>query len=280
MSVKHEVAGTSSLREHVQRITAGVHIVVGTVTRIQFFLERQILKWNNVKSLVIYGAHEFMDRGDNDAIFEILRTKNHMVQGIVYTETILEPLELIRKVTISPIKIAMVPSRECICISKNFYICSDNNMMRNEIFMDLCESIQNRKIIIYCNSNNEVEELKLQCNHLQNMIVVICVTDSEISNAVNTLTSCEGSCILITTDIFHNSFYYEYMWRWRIQIFINFSLPSNFDDYVYRVGQVCRFSRRMICINLVLPTEMETMQRLGSYHQTEFTECPNLEDFF
>jgi superfamily II DNA/RNA helicase len=61
---------------------------------------------------------------------------------------------------------------------------------------------------------------------------------------------------------------------------INFDLPKSKETYIHRIGRSGRYGRKGVSINLVTDRDMQYMNEIEEYYDTNIKEMPqNLEDY-
>ena len=72
MKVKvHACVGGTNVREDLQILRDGVHVVVGTPGRVYDMIQRSALRLNKLKLFVLDEADQMLDRGFKEQIYEI-----------------------------------------------------------------------------------------------------------------------------------------------------------------------------------------------------------------
>merc|ERR1712173_99030 len=77
----HACIGGTSVREDMNKLNSGVHIVVGTPGRVFDMISRRVLRVNDIKMFVLDEADEMLSRGFKDQIYDVFRNLNQVHEG-------------------------------------------------------------------------------------------------------------------------------------------------------------------------------------------------------
>lgn len=102
----HCCIGGRNVNEDVQKLEHGVHIVSGTPGRVFDMIQRNTLKTQSIKMLVLDEADEMLNQGFKDQVYDIYRYLPPGIQCLVVSATLPnEILEMTNKFMDDPLKI-------------------------------------------------------------------------------------------------------------------------------------------------------------------------------
>jgi superfamily II DNA/RNA helicase len=101
MKVKvHACVGGTAVREDLQILKEGVHVVVGTPGRVYDMIQRGALRLHKLKQFVLDEADQMLDRGFKDQIYDIYRYLPPGTQVVLVSATL--PGEVLEMTAFSP----------------------------------------------------------------------------------------------------------------------------------------------------------------------------------
>ena len=77
-------------------------------------------------------------------------------------------------------------------------------------------------------------------------------------------------CVLITSDLLAVN---DGLWQ-HASVVINYDLPSNRENYLYRVGRSDSGSRKGVAINFLTNRDVRYLRDIEKYYDTQVNELP------
>ncbi len=104
--------GGTSIREDVEKLENGQHVVSGTHGRILDLIKRRQRKWQtqNIKLLILDEADNLLDEGNKDTIAEIYQHLPLTTQVVLLSATIADEVLEMTKALTDPLSILVKPS--------------------------------------------------------------------------------------------------------------------------------------------------------------------------
>jgi len=268
--------GGNSVREDMQILQNGVHIVVGTPGRVLDLLQRQSLDAKGVKIFILDEADEMLSRGFKDQIYDVFQNLPSDVQVGLFSATMpTEALELTEKFMNNPLRILVKQEELTLEGIRQFYINCDREQWKFDVLCDLYDTLNIAQAVIFCNTRKKVEWLSDQLRQ-KDFIVSSIHGDLEQEKRALILTEFRtgSSRILISTDLLARGIDVH-----GVSLVINYDLPRNFEKYLHRIGRSGRFGRKGVAINLTSADDMQAKTQLESYYNTVIEQMPqNIAD--
>ena len=264
--------GGTNIRHCIQSLKKGKQIVVGTPGRIYDMIDRGVLKFDTLKTIVIDEADDMLNRGFLDQIKALFRYVEPSVQVCLFSATLpSDILETTKKFMNDPLHILVKQEELTLEGIKQYYVPLQLERYKYDVLCDLYESLSINQAIIYCNTRQKVEWLS---NCLKNQDHgVSCIHGDMLfqeRKAIMQEFVSGQTRLLISTDLLARGIDIQ-----QISLVINYELPTNRENYIHRIGRSGRFGRKGVAINFILPQEIEKARHLESFYQTEMQELPN-----
>lgn len=273
MKIKvHACVGGTNVREDVQILKDGVHMVVGTPGRVYDMLSRRALNVTHVTRLVLDEADQMLDRGFKEQIYEIFRTGfNPALRVAVFSATLPdEALELVDKFMQNPVQILVKKEELTLDGIRQFVVELEHDNQKIEALADIYSSMSITQSIMYCNSRRRVDEL---ARALEERSFTVSVSHGEMGQHERELVMKDFRAgitrILITTDLLARGIDIQ-----QVSLVINFDLPNNRESYIHRIGRSGRFGRKGVAINLVSPRDKPVMKEIEEFYKTVVAPLP------
>lgn len=264
--------GGTNIRHCIQSLKKGKQIVVGTPGRIYDMIDRGVLTFDTLKTIVIDEADDMLNRGFLDQIKALFRYVEPSVQVCLFSATLpSDILETTKKFMNDPLHILVKQEELTLEGIKQYYVPLQLERYKYDVLCDLYESLSINQAIIYCNTRQKVEWLS---NCLKNQDHgVSCIHGDMLfqeRKAIMQEFVSGQTRLLISTDLLARGIDIQ-----QISLVINYELPTNRENYIHRIGRSGRFGRKGVAINFILPQEIEKARHLESFYQTEMQELPS-----
>lgn len=76
--------------------------------------------------------------------------------------------------------------------------------------------------------------------------------------------------ILISTDLLARMIYTE-----KVSLVINYDMPTNYKDYMYRIRCSMRFGRKSVAISFVKNSDIQFLKNIEQFYNTTIKELPD-----
>jgi translation initiation factor 4A len=268
----HSCIGGTRIRDDIQKLQAGVHVVVGTPGRVYDMLYRRVLTPDSIKIFILDEADEMLSRGFTDQIYEIFRYLPPDTQVGLFSATMPpDALSITEKFMNSPLQILVKKDELTLEGIKQFYINIEREDWKLETLTDLYEELNIAQAVIFCNTRRKVDFLT---EKLKQKDFTVSSTHGDISQRERDVILSEfrtgSSRILITTDLLARGIDVQ-----QVSLVINYDLPKNTENYIHRIGRSGRFGRKGVAINFVTVEDGAALKNIESFYNTQIEEMPN-----
>lgn len=277
----HCCIGGSALRDDIKSLSDGVHIVLGTLSRITDMIQRKYLLPENLHVLVMDDTEEIFARNGSNHLERFFGFFGlEQIQTIIFSNHYSnEALETLKKTMQSPLFVEIKREQLSLKNVKHFLITLHSLQEKWYMLKDFWNIVQSMKCVIYCNTCKKAEWL-VNLFHEED-IPAVCVHSEtprkqrdvalDAFRATNSSNGEISASVLITTDI--RGIHFQ-----TVPLVINFDIPPSRELYLKRGGRY--YGHKAIIINLIQPNEARHMRDIQHYHgvrvsdivQNSFTE--------
>jgi translation initiation factor 4A len=270
--IAHASVGGTRVREDLETIEKGVHVIVGTPGRILQNLNTGALDPSHIKIFVLDEADEMLSLGFKEQIYDLFQHLPTNVQVGLFSATISpQTLEITRNFMNNPLKILVKQEEVTLQGIRQFFINCEQEDWKLSTILDLYDTLSIAQVVIFCNTRKRVDWLTEQ---LRSKDFAVSATHSDLPpqerNTILKEFRTGASRILITTDLLARGIDVH-----GVSLVINYELPRNYEQYLHRVGRCGRFGRKGIAINLLTTREMYKLKELERFYSTSVEEMPS-----
>jgi len=267
----HVSVGGTRVRDDIEILRRGVHIVVGTPGRVYDMIGRNALILENLRMFVLDEADEMLSRGFKEQIYDVFQYLPQEVQVCLTSATMpTEILNMSKKFMINPIRILVKKEAVTLDGIRQYYVRVEREDWKLETLCDLYENLNITQAIIYCNTKNKTEWLRDKMN--QRDFTVSCMHGQMEWNQRQEVMKefrVGSSRVLITTDLMARGIDVP-----GVSLVINYDLPLNRENYIHRIGRSGRYGKKGVAINFVTQEDVGTLRALEQFYRTEVEEMP------
>lgn len=268
----HACVGGTDVREDMQRLKDGVHIVVGTPGRVRDMIDvRECLNVSKLVLFVLDEADEMLSRGFKSQIYDIFKLLPEEVQVALFSATMpVEILELTCRFMRNPKKILVKKDELTLEGIRQFYVVIESEEQKYSNLTDLYETIEIQACIIYVNSRKKADELASRMIEDQHTVSRIHGDMPQLERELIMKEFRSGSSrVLITTDLLARGIDVQ-----QVSLVVNYDLPASVENYIHRIGRSGRFGKKGVAINFVLPHDVEHLKYIEQYYNTQIEVLP------
>mmetsp|Transcript_4156 Transcript_4156/g.12136 ORF Transcript_4156/g.12136 Transcript_4156/m.12136 type:complete len:392 (-) Transcript_4156:56-1231(-) len=268
----HACIGGTSVREDIDKLREGQHLVVGTPGRVFDMVGKRHLRVDDLLTFVLDEADEMLSRGFKDQIYDIFKTLPPNIQVCLFSATMPpEILDLTTKFMREAVRILVKKDELTLEGIRQFYVAIEKEEWKLDTLCDLYETLTITQAIIYCNTRRKVDFL---ADQLSKRDFTISTMHAELDQKERDLVMREfrsgSSRVLISTDLLARGIDVQ-----QVSLVINYDLPGNMENYLHRIGRSGRFGRKGVAINFVTNNDVRTMKDLERFYHTQIEEMPN-----
>ncbi|KIK45720.1 hypothetical protein CY34DRAFT_777912 [Suillus luteus UH-Slu-Lm8-n1] len=260
----HACIGGTSIGEDIRKLEYGQHVVSGTPGRVFDMIRRRALRTRNIKMLVLDEADELLDSKESkDLIYDVCRYLPPARQ-VVLLSTILpydrDLLEMSTKFMTDPIRILVERDELMPEWINQFFVAVEKEDWKFDKLCDLYDKLTITQAVIFCNTRRKVSNFTVSLLHSKMV--------QKESDAIMAEFRGGTSRVLITTDA-------RGIDVQQVSLVINYDLPANRENCLYRISRSGRFGRKGVAINLVTVDEVRILRDIEQFYCTRIDETAN-----
>lgn len=270
------IYGGESYDKQFEALKKSPQVIIGTPGRIIDLMEKNKLKFDNVKYLVLDEADEMLKMGFEDDLETILKTTPKNRQTALFSATLPSFVKNVSKKYMQDAKYIKIESNSLTVenISQKVYYVKRES--KKDLLLRILDLNEFRSVMIFTNTKSMVDELVL---YLQNLNFKADglhgdlkqksrerVMDAYRSGAIN---------ILIATDVAARGIDIN-----GIEAVINYDVPNEYELYVHRIGRTARAGANGIAITFATKNAKGKINELENYihHNIDVEVIPSVED--
>jgi len=267
----HACIGGTSVRDDIDKLRVGQHLVVGTPGRVFDMIGKRHLRVDDLITFVLDEADEMLSRGFKDQIYDIFKTMPPNIQVCLFSATMApDILDLTTKFMRDAVRILVKKDELTLEGIRQFYVAIEKEEWKLDTLCDLYETLTITQAIIYCNTRRKVDFL---ADQLGKRDFTISCMHADLDQKERDLVMREfrsgSSRVLISTDLLARGIDVQ-----QVSLVINFDLPPNMENYLHRIGRSGRFGRKGVAINFVTNADVRAMKDIEKYYHTQIEEMP------
>jgi ATP-dependent RNA helicase RhlE len=267
------VFGGIGWTKHAELVAPGVDIVVATPGRLWDLYTIGALRLKKIKTLVIDEADRMLDMGfmpQLNQLFEVIPPKR---QNLLFSATFSDKVELISNEFLTfPARVEVAPSATTVDkVEQYFYRLPNFRSKLNLINFLLQDTETYKRVILFCATKENAELVFKVLDRKTEGEVRVLHSNKAQNTRINAIQSFkEGNVrVLISTDVSARGIDVSL-----ISHVINFDLPTNYEDYVHRIGRTARANHDGIAISFLKPDEEFHLVNIEKLIRMELTELP------
>lgn len=270
------VYGGESYQIQIKALKNKPQIVVGTPGRIIDLMERGLLKFDNIKTLVLDEADEMLNMGFKDDLETILKQTSSERQTALFSATM---PDFIKKVALNyqknPTHIVIKKKTLTIDnIMQYAYMCKRES--KKDLLIRLLDYYDFKNCIIFANTKSMVDELTTDLNKLGYRVDGL---HGDLKQNVRDRVMMQFRLgitrILVATDVAARGIDVE-----GLEGVINYDLPQELELYVHRIGRTGRAGAYGTSISILTPFERRRLKDIEHYTKKEITnkDIPSIDE--
>lgn len=156
----HACVGGTNVREDMEKLRGGCHVVVGTPGRVFDMINRGAFKTDNMKMFVLDEADEMLSRGFREQIYDVFQLLPTETQVVLLSATMPpDVLEVTTKFMREPVRILVKRDELTLEGIKQFYVAVEKEEWKLDTLSDLYETVTITQAVIFCNTRRKVDWL-------------------------------------------------------------------------------------------------------------------------
>ncbi|MFA9391915.1 MAG: DEAD/DEAH box helicase [Prolixibacteraceae bacterium] len=240
--------------KHAEMLANGIDVLVATPGRLLDLYDHNVLDLKKVRTLVIDEADRMLDMGFMHQLKNIFDKLPIKRQNLLFSATFKEGVELLTEEFLDfPVRIEVAPSATPVeMVNQSVYHTPNFRTKLNLVSNLLKDEEEFRKVIVFCKTKLAAEsvfKVIKRKSEGQKRILHSNKGQSARINAINSFKNDEVR-ILISTDLSARGIDAS-----KVSHVINFDVPTNYDDYIHRIGRTARAGNQGVAITLLDPSE-------------------------
>jgi ATP-dependent RNA helicase RhlE len=264
------VFGGIGWTKHAELVEPGVDIVVATPGRLWDLYRIGALRLKKIKILVIDEADRMLDMGfmpQLNQLFEVIPPKR---QNLLLSATFSDKVELISNEFLTfPVRVEVAPSATTVDKVEQYFYRVPNFRTKLNLINHLLTDTVYKRVIVFCATKENAEFVfKVLDRKVEGEVRVLHSNKAQNSriNAIKAFK--EGNVrVLISTDVSARGIDVS-----MISHVFNFDLPTNYEDYVHRIGRTARANHEGVAISFLKPDEEFHLENIEKLIRMEITE--------
>merc|ERR1711972_106339 len=268
----HCCIGGTSVRDDIDKLRDGQHLVVGTPGRVYDMISKRHLRVDDLVTFVLDEADEMLSRGFKDQIYDIFKTLPPNIQVCLFSATMPpEILDLTTKFMRDAVRILVKKDELTLEGIRQFYVAIEKEDWKSDTLCDLHETLRITQAIVYCNTRRKVDYLADQlCKRGFTVSTMHADLDQKERDLIMREFRSGSSRVLISTDLPARGIDVQ-----QVSLVINYDLPRDMENYLHRIGRSGRFGRKGVAINFVTNKDVQAMKDIEKYYNTQIEELPS-----
>jgi len=249
------------------------HIIIGTPGRVYDYIERKAFNPKKVRMFIMDEADALLKDDFVKQIEQIYNTFDKDCQIVIFSATYTdEILAVADSITFEPKKKILMKYEELsLDLIKQYKVDVRYENIKYSTLADLYTKLQIGQCIIFVNSVNGA-------NNLEKRLIKDGFGVSKIHGGLETHQRTSVlkdfrlgiTRVLIATDVLSRGIDIE-----QIGIVINYDLPSDFAQYIHRIGRSGRFGKIGVAINFVTDRDYTTLKNLENHYKITIDDMPS-----
>jgi len=251
------------------------HLVIGTIGRIYHMMEENVYDLMKLKQITLDEADNLLDDKYSTKVYELLKILPGSTQKTLLSATVNRNLrEVSTKLLNEPDMVLLKKEEVQVKAIKNFYLDTQQEETKFETLIDLYNLISTSHTMIFCNSINKIEFLKIELEKEGFPITTIHggMNQEERNKIVEEFR--EGKTrILLTTDLLARGIDIP-----EVKLVINYDLPKSHETFIHRIGRSGRFGKKGVSISFVKMEDYKdkkTFESLQHHYSIKIEETPD-----
>ena len=264
------VYGGQPIVRQMAALHKGAHIVIGTPGRIIDHIERQTIKLDNAKTVVLDEADEMLDMGFRDDIELILKNLPQDKQTVFFSATIpREFLVLTKKYQKNPVNIKVVHEKLTVPQTEQLY-CEVREHQQLEALARCIDMADAKLSLVFCNTKKRVDEVtaQLQIRGYSADAIHGDMNQTQRDRVMDKFRNCKIE-ILVATDVAARGIDVD-----DVEAVFNFDIPQDIESYVHRIGRTGRAGRTGKAYSFVAGKDIYKIRDIQRYTKVTIKRMP------
>ncbi|MBO0947457.1 DEAD/DEAH box helicase [Fibrella forsythiae] len=270
------IYGGDSIERQIRSLKKGVHIVVGTPGRVMDHMQRNTLKLDDAKMIILDEADEMLDMGFREDIESILEDFPQERQTVLFSATMSKPiLAMTQRFQQNPVMVKVV-KKELTNVNIEQVYFEVKPKAKTEVMCRLIDLYDLKLMLVFCNTKRKVEEIveDMMLRGYQAEGLHGDLRQAQRSNVMSKFRA-GATTILVATDVAARGIDVD-----NVDAVINYDIPLDEEYYVHRIGRTGRAGKSGRAFSLVSRDEKFRFRDIQTYTKVRVDKgvIPSFED--
>lgn len=257
--------GGSAIESQIHAINKGVDILVATPGRLMDLYRRKVVKFDDIKTVVIDEADEMLKMGFIEEVDEILGKIPTDYQMLLFSATMKDPIKrLLAKYMQSDYEFIQIDEKITTAKTVDQFYIEVKSKDKLEVLTRLIDAYRIDKGLIFCLTKKSVDELADSLKKKGYLVEAIHGDYSQETRLTALRKFEKGKVkLLVATDVMARGIDIS-----GISHVINYEVGKENDSYVHRIGRTGRASESGVAISLVTNKEKYYLENIAKATNT------------
>lgn len=265
--------GGTNLKDDILRLYDPVHLIVATPGRILDLMNKELVKVDDCKMLVLDEADKLLSQDFKNMLDDIISFLPRSRQILLYSATFpLSVEDFIRRHLDNPYEINLMDELTLKGVTQYYAFVQEKQKVHclNTLFSKL----QINQSIIFCNTAQRVELLAKKITELgYSCFYIHAKMNQQYRNRVFHDFRQGRGRNLVCSDLFTRGIDIQ-----SVNVVINFDFPRHSETYLHRIGRSGRYGHLGIAINLITYDDRFSLHKIEQELHTEIRPIPKSID--
>lgn len=254
------LCGGAPFGPQVGSLEHGAHIVVGTPGRILKHLQKQTLRLDHVRQVVLDEADRMLDMGFYDDMSAILSATPSERQTLLFSATYPEQIRALSSAfQIDPLEVTVESQHDKRQITQRFYEVEKGQ--RTRTLAALLAQYRPASTVVFCHTRQQCQEVT---DELQQRGIPAITLNGDLEqkerDQVLVRFANRSVPVLVATDVAARGLDIK-----ELEVVINFELPRDPEIYVHRIGRTGRAGSKGMALSLFIAPEARRVTAIEDY---------------
>ncbi len=258
------IYGGQSIERQIRTLKKGVHMVIGTPGRVMDHLQRNTLKLDNLKMLVLDEADKMLDMGFREDIEVILTRAPERRQTILFSATMPKPImKLTTQYQHEPLLIKTQQKNINVPQIEQFYF-NTKGRPKHDILCRVIDNYEMKSSLVFCNTKKGVDEL-VGTLRRRGYLADGLHGDMGQRQRDEVMSGFRNGTIetLVATDVASRGIDVK-----NIEAVFNYDIPQDTESYIHRIGRTGRAGKEGRAFTFAASRDIYRIKNIQKYTNT------------
>lgn len=264
------IYGGQPIDVQIRGLRRGAQIIVGTPGRVMDLMDRGLLSFAKVETVILDEADEMLNMGFREDIEFILKDIKHSKQVVLFSATMSPAiLRLTKQFQNNPITVKAASEKITVpTTEQHYYEVESHN--KNDLLMRLIDVQDQQLTIVFCNTKHKVDDVAKML-HMNGYRAEGMHGDVRQAKREKILGKFRGDriSVLVATDVAARGIDVS-----DVQMVVNYDIPMEPESYVHRIGRTGRAGKTGKAVSFVSKRDFYKFNLIRRFTQATITPQP------